>query len=97
MTTSRAATATDRLGVCEGVSVREFDGEWIVLDLNGGNYFGLDQLGGAIWQELSAGKSPVEVVALLGKQYEVEEAIMLRDVLGLVDELIERRLMRIGG
>jgi hypothetical protein len=85
------------VGICEGVSAREFDGEWIVLDLSGGNYFGLDELGGRIWEHLRAGKSPAEIAALLAPSYDVAETTVLDDVLRLVDELVERGLVRIRG
>jgi len=93
--TSSTASPGDRLSVCEGVSTREFDGEWVVLDLAGGNYFGLDDLGGTIWQHLSAGRSPFEIARLLGPKYDVDEATILRDVLALVNEFISRGLVQI--
>jgi hypothetical protein len=90
------ASPGDRISVREGVSAREFDGEWVVLDLAGGNYFGLNELGGIIWQDLSSGRSPSEIARLLGPKYDVDEATILRDVLALVDELISRGLVQIG-
>jgi len=77
------------------VSAREFDGEWIVLDLRGGNYFGLDELGGIIWNHLSHGLSPAEIARLLAQSYEATEGWLLHDVLALVDELLDRDLVRL--
>jgi hypothetical protein len=79
----------------EDVSAREFDGEWVVLDLRGGNYFGLDHLGGTILNQLSTGHSPAEIAALLAPNYEVREEMLLGDVLALVDELLARDLVRL--
>jgi hypothetical protein len=95
MTTQRPALATDEIDVCEGVSVREFDGDWVVLDLNGGNYFGLDELGGMIWQHLREGKSAQQIVTALAPLYHVDQETMLRDVLVLIDQLLERGLVRV--
>jgi Coenzyme PQQ synthesis protein D (PqqD) len=87
---------TDRIRIGSGVSAREFDGEWIVLDLSGGNYFGLDEIGGAIWQGLQEKKSLEEIAHALAARYDAVESVILDDVLALVGELLERRLVEIG-
>ena len=85
---------TDRIRIGSGVSAREFDGEWIVLDLAGGNYFGLDEVGGAIWDGLREEKSLEEIARALATQYDASESVILSDVLALVGDLLERRLDR---
>jgi hypothetical protein len=95
MSPHRAIGPDDRIRISGGVSARQFDGQWILLDLAGGNYFGLDEIGGTIWQNLSAGKSPAEIAGLLAPAYDVAEPILLRDVLRLVDELVRHGLVRI--
>jgi hypothetical protein len=87
---------TARFRICSGISAREFDGEWIVLDLAGGNYFGLDEMGGAVWQNLDQGKSPQEIARLLATSYEAAEPVILEDVLAFVGELLARGLVRTG-
>jgi hypothetical protein len=93
--TRRNATPTDLVCPCDGVSAREFDGEWIILDLNGGNYFGLDELGGTVWNQLCAGTSPAEIAERFAPQYHVGQATLLQDILSLLDELLERDLVRV--
>lgn len=44
---------TDRFTVSEDVVAREVGGEMVLLDLNSGQYFGLDSVGGRIWELLS--------------------------------------------
>jgi hypothetical protein len=95
MTAQRSATEKDTVLVCEGITAREFDGEWIVLDLRGGNYFGLNELGGAIWRHLGAGRTPTEIVRIVAQDYEVAETVILQDVLQMIDELVRRGLVRI--
>lgn len=43
----------DRFTVSDEVVAREVNGEMVLLDLNSGQYFGLDAVGGRIWQLLS--------------------------------------------
>jgi len=95
LTARRAVTANDTMLVSQGISVREFDHEWIVLDLRQGAYFGLNELGGAIWQAISAGKSPAETAGLLGAVYDCSETSALQDVLEFVEELVDRGLLEI--
>jgi hypothetical protein len=91
----RHTVPTDRIDVCDGVSAREFDGEWIVLDLNRGNYFGLDEIGGIIWQNIVVGRSAQDIVTVLKPHYDVSESTILHDVLMLIDELRKQRLVKI--
>jgi hypothetical protein len=80
---------------CKHVTAREVDGEWIILDLNGGHYFGLDALGGVIWSHLSQGRTPVEIARLVAPNYEVKEADLLGDVVVLVKDLLQRGLVEL--
>jgi hypothetical protein len=94
MVTSKCA-ATNTVSVCSDVSSRDFDGEWVLLDLRRGSYFGLDELGGMIWNHLTNGRSPAEIAVLLTATYDVTEGVLLRDVLTLVDELLDQDLVRL--
>jgi hypothetical protein len=84
-----------RISIMEGVSARPFDGEWVILDLAGGNYYGLDEVGGAIWRHLAEQQSPREIAARLAPNYDVSEETLLSDVIALVGELLDRGLVRI--
>jgi hypothetical protein len=92
---TRKCKPTDTVSVSRDVSSREFDGEWVVLDLRQGNYFGLDETGGLIWSHLTSGRSLAEIAELLTAGYSVNQATLLSDVLVLVDELLERDLVRL--
>lgn len=39
----------------------EFDGEMVVLNLQSGQYFGLNQYGAALWTAILAGADPAEI------------------------------------
>ena len=95
MTTRRTVTAKDTMLVSEGISVREFDREWVILDLRRGAYFGMNEVGATIWQAISAGKSPAEAAKSLGTIYECNETNALQDVLKFVGELVQRGLLEI--
>ncbi len=81
-----------RVEIGKGVHVREFDGETVLLDLERGEYFGLDEIGALMWRALAGGESPREVASRLVADFDVEPARLLSDVVSLADQLIARRL-----
>jgi hypothetical protein len=78
-----------RVRVREGVGVRQFDQEWIVLDLVGGQYFGLDEVGGRIWTLVAAGHTPQEIANLLAGEYDVAHHVLERDTVAFVQRLLD--------
>ena len=75
------------------VHAREFDGELIILDLQQGEYYALDAVGTQMWKHLVDGRSPAEIASVLQPEYKVEEAMLLKDVLVLLNELRARHLV----
>ena len=66
----------------ETVFAQEVDGEMVLLDMESENYFGLDEVGTAIWQAMQEKETLKEVFDLLLAQYEVEAEVleMLKEV-----------------
>ena len=86
---------TDRFLVSDEVVAREVGGETMLLDLSSGTYFGLDAVGGRIWQLLEDGTSPAEACDTLIEEYEVARDKLERDILDLLTELRDRRLITV--
>ncbi len=84
---------TDRFAISDDVVAREVGGETMLLDLASGTYFGLDPVGGRIWQLLEDGTSASEACEALGAEYEVTREELERDVLALLADLLEHRLI----
>jgi hypothetical protein len=82
-----------RVTVPDHVRFRQFDDELVLVDLAGGEYFSLNRVGTQIWREAVSGKTPSEIASSLVGHYAVEEDILLRDCLELLDELLDRRLL----
>lgn len=72
----------------EGVTCREFDGDWVLLDLGAGKYFGLDAIGGVVWTNLIAGRTLGEIAGVLSTTYDVNSEQALRDTFALVGEMV---------
>lgn len=83
----------DIVSIPKSVMARRVGDEVIVLDLTGGEYFGLPEVGARIWELLLDGKSLVEVAGVIVSEYDVDRATVERDVLSLVADLSDKGLL----
>jgi hypothetical protein len=82
-----------RVKPAKGVHVREFDGEMVLLDLERGEYYGLDEVGVRVWKGLVGGETPGEIATRLAPEHDVELDRMVQDFVTLVDDLVKRGLV----
>lgn len=71
----------------------EIDGEIVLMSVREGCYVGLNEVGSEIWRRIEA---PVRVSALcadLAQAYDGDPRAIERDVLELLNQLNERRLL----
>lgn len=69
------------------------DQEIVILSVERGSYYGLDDIGSEIWQQMA---TPVSVGALcdaLEAKYEADRATIERDVLALLESLVAEGLV----
>ena len=66
---------------------QEIGGETVILDLASSTYFGIDEIGTLIWQMMKAGKSLQAIHADILSQYDVDPAMLEKDMLGFVEQL----------
>ncbi len=83
-----------RAEVPEHVFSREFGDELVLLDLDGGEYFALNEVGAALFRGLAGGRSVRETAHALEGAYEVEAAQLFQDLVALADALASRGLIR---
>lgn len=86
---------SSRVKITEHTLFQELSREAVLLELSRGVYFGLDEVGTRIWQLLGDGRSLQETVAALVDEYDVAEQQVAEDLLALVRELEERRLIEV--
>jgi hypothetical protein len=80
--------------VAPDIVFREVDGEAVILNLDSGLYFGLDQVGTRIWQLIHQHGSLQEVFETMCEEFDVGSDTLERDLLGLMDELCAKGLVR---
>lgn len=85
--------------ISEDVVARNIEGELIIIPLTSGigdmeeDIYTLNETGRAIWEKLDGQKSLREVIKTLEAEFEAEPEEIERDVLGLVGELLKRRMV----
>ena len=84
---------SDKVTIPAQVLARAVGDETIILDLASGTYFGLDAIGGRIWELMSEGKSLAEICDAMGAEYEVSREDIERDVVGLAETLSAKQLI----
>ncbi len=83
----------------EGIVVREIHGEFIIVPIYSGaadmedSLFSLNQSGRAIWDKLDTKRSLKDVVHALSLEFEAPVVEIEKDVLGLTEELLKKRII----
>jgi len=86
-------TPGTRVRVARDVYAREFDGDLVIVDLKGGDYFGLDVVGARVWALLVGGASVEEVVNHIIATHEAPHERVLADVLAVTEHLVRQGLL----
>ena len=73
----------------------EIDSEAVILDVNSGTYFGLNEVSNRIWQLLQTPNSQPQLVEQILAEYEVTEAEATTDVHNLLQEMLEAGLIEV--
>jgi len=69
--------------------------EEIILDLEGGTYYGLNEVGAQVWALVSTPRPVAEICTELERRYDVEREVLERDVVDLLSEMQEHGLVRV--
>lgn len=72
---------------------RELDGEVVLLDLNTGIYYGMNEVGTGVWGLLDGKRRVGEIVDWVAANYDVERKVAKGDVEELLGDLLKERLI----
>lgn len=81
------------VSVPANVLINEIAGESVLLNLDGGRYFGLDDVGTDMWKALTSSRTIAEAYDRLLAQFDVDTATLKKDLETLINRLIENRLI----
>ena len=78
----------------ENVVSREVSGELVLMDLESGMYFGLNLVGGRIWQMLDKQAQPLAAICdAIEEEFEAPRAAIESDVTSLAKDMMEQGLI----
>ena len=86
----------DRAFATSRVLRKDLGDEAILLDLATETYFGLNAVGKRLFELLTTTPSIRHALSALAAEYDVPAGELERDARALIDELVERGLLRIG-
>ena len=93
-TSPRHPSGAQPFKVSPSVVFRQMDDGAVLLDLESGVYFGLDEIGTRVWTLLVEQKTPDAVCEAMLAEFDVEPGVLADDVRRLVSELQQNGLLR---
>ena len=81
--------------VADGISSAELDGEAVLLNVNSGQYFKLNEIGARIMSLVQRQTSLGTIRKSLLEEFEVESEQLERDIILFLSDMTEHRLIRI--
>lgn len=88
---------TDHVTIPSQVMARQVGDETVILDLASGTYYGLDAVGARIWHFAAEGHALAHVCERMLAEYDAAPADIERDVLSLMQALLDQKLISIRG
>jgi hypothetical protein len=87
---------TDRITAAPNVAATPLPGEMVLLQLETGHYYGLDEIGARSWQLMvTQGLSIADAAAGITAEYDAELPQVQADLIALIASLERARLVRL--
>jgi coenzyme PQQ biosynthesis protein PqqD len=92
--TSGSETVLDeRVRRQDGVLAQQAHGKTVLLRLEDGGYYALDEVGAMIWNLCDGRRAVADIVAILCAEFDAPEATVRADVLEFIADLRSERLL----
>ncbi len=90
-------TSVPRFDQASGVVGTRQGDTTVLLDVNGGMYYTLNEVGGRIWELLGEGVALPAIVERLREEYDAPAETLVADTAALIDRLLGVKLIRPAG
>ncbi len=77
----------------ERLVVQQVAGSAVLLNPDSGEYYGLDEVGGRVWELCDGTHSVLQIATLLAQEYDAPLATIQADVLDLLEDLAREKLV----
>ena len=91
------AASTDYPLRSEATAFRIIDNEAVILDLESGVYYSLNEVGATIWSLCDGNRSIKGITTAICEEFEVEKEMAEKDILELLNDLTREGLVIING
>jgi hypothetical protein len=88
-----AVRTTDRVHIGDSAIYQEVGDEAVILNLSTQNYYGLDDVGAAMWRSILQHGSIEGAMTELRSIYSVDEDVLRADLIAIVDSLMAANLL----
>ena len=68
-------------------------GTMVLLDLEGGEYFALDEVSARVWELCDGERAVRAIVETIGAEYEAPQETIYEDVLAFLEEMLDEDLL----
>jgi hypothetical protein len=92
---TRQIGATTLISRSPSVLTAEVDGEIVMMSIEQGRYFGLDDIGSDIWKRIEPPCSFAALVDGLAADYQADRATIAADVQALLDRMADQDVVKL--
>jgi hypothetical protein len=89
----KAVTLTTRPQRRERIIKQEAEGTAVLLSMDSGDYYSLEEVGVRVWELCNGRRSVLEIAAILGDEYDAAAETIQRDLIELLDDLRDENLV----
>ena len=90
-----AISFSDRVRVPDDVLISNLQEESVILNLDSERYYGLDDVGTQFLSALNTADSIEAAYEKLSQEYDVDEEVLRKDLLTLVENLVEQGIVQL--
>ena len=76
------------VGRRERVMTQQVEGDAVLLDIDSGEYFSLNEVGGMVWELCDGSRSVEDVAELISSEFDVDTSAALSDAIELLESLV---------
>ena len=90
-------TNNQAITVENSVLFQEIGGEVVLLDIESGEYYGLNEVGSRIWTLIQDGRTASGILSTMLKEYDVSENLLASDIKQFLLDLQAKRIIHLNG
>ena len=74
----------------------DMDGETVMMDMDSGNYFGINTVGSHIWEALENESKVTDIIETVNNHFEVRSDNNVQDdILSFLNDMLEQKLVEV--